>query len=236
MIMIPISSSPKTAAHNDNVRESELMASIPPVQLITPSMLKDAQEVVEWAQNFISKPHPCLGREGPICPFVWQSIKKNAFFMTFHYEVDGNNEAIIYLMHYYRGFFLRCFTTSTPEGLYNSLLVVFPNISEEDAPVVDEVARELKTGFVQSGLMIGEFHPRSSIAAIRNSEFHPMVAPFPMLAIRNMASHDILFLHQKKIWFDEFNARFGQLYQENKVSNQDGLVDLYHAAKERYSI
>jgi heptaprenyl diphosphate synthase len=226
----------KTEARNGNTQESELMASIPQVQLITSSMLNDAQEVVEWAQNFISKPHPCLGREGPICPFVWPSIQKNAFFMTFHYEVDVNNEVIIYLMRCYRDFFLRCFTTSTPERLYNSLLVVFPNIPEEDTPVVDEVARELKTGFVQSGLMIGEFHPRSSIAAARNPEFHPMVAPFPMLAIRNMALHDILFLHQKKIWFDEFNARFGQLYQENKVSNKDGLADLYNATKERYSV
>ena len=156
--------------------------------------------------------------------------------MTFHYEVDGNKEVIIYLMGCYRDFFLRRFTTSTPESLYNSLLVVFPNIPQEDAPVVDEVARELKTGFVQSGLMIGEFHPRSNIAAIRNPEFHPMVAPFPMLAIRNMTVHDILFLHQKKIWFDEFNARMGQLYQENKVSNKDGLVDLYNATKERYSV
>src|SRR5437868_578196 len=115
---------------------SELMVSIPQVQLITPSMLKDAQEVMEWVQNFISKPHPCLGRQGPICPFVWPSIKKKAFFMTFHYEVDGSKEVIIYLMRYYRDFFFRCFTTSSPESLYNSLLVVFPNIPEEDAPIV----------------------------------------------------------------------------------------------------
>jgi len=216
-------------------KESQLMVGIPLVQLITPSMLKDAQEVLDWVQNFISQPHPSLGREGPICPFVCPSIKRNTFYMTFHYEVDGNREVIIYLMRCYRDVFLRCFS-STSESLYNSLLVVFPNIREEDAPVVDEVARETKTGFVQRGLMIGEFHPRSRIAAARNPEFHPMVAPFPMLAIRNMAVHDILFLNQKKSWFAEFNARFGQLYQGNKVSNKDGLVDLYNATKERYSV
>lgn len=212
------------------------MVNIPQVQLMTPSMLKDAQKVMEWAENFIANPHPCLGRKGPICPFVWPSINKNAFFMAFHDEVDGNKEGIIYLIRYYKDFFLRCFTLNTLERIFNSLLVVFPNISGEDAPIVDEVAREVKTEFVQSGLMIGDFHPRSSMASARNPEFHPMVAPFAMLAIRNMTLHDILFLHQEKIWFDEFDVRFGQLYQENKVSNNGGLVDLYNTTKERFAL
>ncbi len=81
------------------------MVGIPLVQLITPSTLKDAQEVLGWAQNFISQPHPSLGRDGPICPFVCPSIKRNTFYMTFHYEVDGNKEVIIYLMRCYRDVF-----------------------------------------------------------------------------------------------------------------------------------
>ena len=205
------------------------------VQPITPKMLQDANKVMEWAENFISKPHPGLGREGPICPFVWPSIKKNAFFMAFHYEVDGNKEGIIDLMRSYKDFFFMCFDSNTPERMYSSLLVVFPNILKGDTLIVDDVAREVKTEFVQSGLMIGEFHPGSRIASARNPEFHPMIAPFAMLAIRNMTLHDILFLHQEKIWFEEFDVRFGQLYQENKVSNNGGLVDLYNATKARYS-
>jgi Domain of unknown function (DUF6875) len=112
---------------------------------------------------------------------------------------------------------------------------VFPNIVG-DTFIVDDVAREVKTEFVQSSLMIGEFHPGSRIAAARNPEFYPMIAPFAMLAIRNMSWHDILFLHQKKIWFKEYDARFGSLYQENKVSNSSGLVDLYHATKVLYTL
>ena len=209
--------------------------SVSQVQPITPKMLKDAEKVMEWAENFISNPHPGLGREGPICPFVKPSIKKNKFLMIFHYEVDGDKENIIRLMRYYKDFFLKFFASNTPERIYNSLLIVFPNIIE-DTFIVDEVAREVKTEFVQSSLMIGEFHPKSRITAARNPEFHPMIAPFAMLAIRNMTWHDILFLHQEKIWFEEFDVRFGQLYQEKKVSNNGGLVDLYDTTKVRYSL
>lgn len=201
----------------------------------TPRSIKDAQKVLSWAENVISRPHPKLGRDGSVCPFVPPSLKRDAFYITFHYEVDGKSKAIIqYLMSQYKQLFLGFLSNGTPNCPYNALLAVFPNVAVKDGEVVDAVARQEKTSFVQSGLMLGEFHLNSTIKGIRNPEFRPMVAPFPMLVIRHMAVHDILFLNQKKIWFDEYHSRFGHLYQERAVSNKYGLVDLYYETKQKY--
>ena len=40
------------------------------------------RQVVAWIRDYLCKPHPELGRDGPVCPFVPASISKRLLFLA----------------------------------------------------------------------------------------------------------------------------------------------------------
>jgi hypothetical protein len=187
-----------------------------------------------WIEEFICEPRPDLGRAGPVCPFVRPSLERELLSMAFHYEIDGSSvKAVKRTISDYGAKFLKLpFASERDRGLL-SLLVVFPNIPEERAGVIDAVHAEMKTQFVQRGLMLGQFHPNCTAPAVHNHSFRAFVSPFPLFAMRYMSYHDILFLSEQEQWFAEFYLRFGSKYELGQVSNR-GFVDMFNKAKERF--
>lgn len=62
---------------------------------------------------------------------------------------------------------------------------------------------------VERGIMIGQFHPQCRTAAVHNPTWRSVsIAPHPLIAMRKMVMHDILFLREKR-WFLEYEKRFG---------------------------
>ena len=60
---------------------------------------------------------------------------------------------------------------------------------------------ELKTQFVRSGCMLGEFHqgpPKKG--GLHNPDFRPLFSPIAMMAIRQMVETDIHFLKGNDAW------------------------------------
>ncbi len=97
----------------------------------------------------------------------------------------------------YQDVFLRMEPRSGPEAMDKAILVILPDVSDEDAPtMVDETHRRLKAQFVESGLMIGRFHPRSEQGGLHNPAFRPLRSPIPLLAIRYMVDSDLPFLNR----------------------------------------
>ena len=77
----------------------------------------------------------------------------------------------------------------------SSLLVSFPNIERNEASeFIDGGHRRLRTTFVKNGLMLGEFHPQSSVPGTYNPAFRAMRAPMPLFAVRAISEHDYKFL------------------------------------------
>jgi heptaprenyl diphosphate synthase len=62
-------------------------------------------------------------------------------------------------------------------------------------------------------------------------------SPIPLMAIRHMALHDILFLGENAEWFQEYNVRFGHRFHDlDKVETfNHHLIDYYLKAKARFS-
>ena len=204
------------------------------IDFITPKIAADSTIVLQWAKEYISQPHPDLGREGPICPFVPPSIKKDLFYVTLHYEVDGSSLDILkYIILSYSDMFLSYFPTNEPDKIYKTIIAVFPNISDEKSPILDEMHKEIKDDFVKKGMMIGQFHKNCPELAARNPLFKISVSPLPLVAMRYMSIHDILFLNNRKDWFLEYDKRFGWKYNESKVTEKK-YVELYNDAKEHY--
>lgn len=207
---------------------------INPHDFITPVHIGHASRVLQWLDEYISRPHSELGREGAICPFVAPAIERNAVSMAFHYEVTGEEELIRDILNCYIPVFVDQPPTDETARVYKTLLIVFPNIPEPATTVLDRVHARVKTDFVQSGLMLGQFHKTCPEPAARNPFFRVSISPIPLIAIRHMAVHDILFLGDNETWFNEYSARFGLRY-ERKMITSELFIKAYTAAKERFT-
>jgi hypothetical protein len=66
--------------------------------------------------------------------------------------------------------------------------------STEQIPILDALQARLKERFVREGLMVGQFHPQCEQGGLWNTDFRPLRAPIPLLAIRQMVTSDLPFL------------------------------------------
>jgi hypothetical protein len=151
---------------------------------------------IDWIRKFLARPHPNLGRSGPVCPFVPGAITQNTIWLTSVSHGCGDREAIKELVTRYRELFLELEPKSGDLSMMKAILIVFPNVSTENAGIIDEIQFELKPKFVEDGLMIGEFHELNQGQGLRNPDFRPLRSPIPLLAIRFMVESDIPFLHR----------------------------------------
>lgn len=72
---------------------------------------------------------------------------------------------------------------------------------------------------------------------VYNEGFRVSVAPYPLIAIRNMAFHDILFVQKNAAWFSSYNLRFGHKFNEpEKIEDYNQhYVAMYEAAKRKFT-
>src|SRR5947209_12758343 len=213
-------------------------------QLIKPGTLSIGTEVLQWARTYLvidnENIHRPYGDSKAVCPFVKPSIEKGFFYMVFHPEIMGpysGQIAQIMIQH------IVDFETAEPfhpgEKNLKTLLVVFPGIPEREAYVLDHVQENIKSSFVKRGLMIGQFHKRCETPSVHNPAFHVSISPHPLMAIRYMQPHDILFLKDgdDASWFDEYNRRFGEHFRDESKPNKERafLLELYKEAKRKFT-
>jgi heptaprenyl diphosphate synthase len=182
-----------------------------------------------WLAEYITTPHPELGRNGPVCPFVKASLQADSI-ITFSRQWLGGFEldAMVRIIKDGMKLFHSLHWPSRNATLHG-LVVVFNDLSREGWWLIDEGHRATKDIAVAHGLMIGQFHPECDAPAVHNPVFPVNRGPFPMIAYRNMAFHDILFLHSNPNWFAHYRRRFGHYY--SKAAKLDPLfVRLYESA------
>lgn len=186
-------------------------------QYITPEMVKIASELLDWSRKYLATPHAEIQRpigSQVVCPFVKGSIDNNAYYMRFHPEVTGESpEEIEEIICSY----IEDFKELGPHGIRNEfkkgLLVVFPNIPDAETTILDGVHANIKTTFIRHGLMIGQFHKNCEEKGVYNPKFNVSISPYPLVAIRHMAIHDILFIKGNLEWFEFYNAKFGHRFE-----------------------
>lgn len=152
-------------------------------------------EIIEWVKTFLAKPHPELGRSGAVCPFVPRALKLNTIRLAVIRTKNLKPDQIEEIVKHYREVFLELEPKQADLVFYKAIMLVFPDVSEAEAfELIDSVQQKLKPLFVESGLMLGEFHPRNQAPGLHNPDFRPLRSPVPMLAIRFMAESDLPFL------------------------------------------
>jgi hypothetical protein len=148
-----------------------------------------------WMQRFIMRPHENLGRKGAVCPFAKPSHEEHALLFSAFDCADMAFDTYIAVMMKLPYFFNRV-ARERPEPSELLSLAVFPLGLREEAyyKFIDCAHVVLKPFYMECGLMLGEFHPASTVGGAHSASFRPMRSDMPLFVIRAMALHDELFI------------------------------------------
>ncbi|MEZ0095767.1 DUF6875 domain-containing protein [Streptacidiphilus sp. EB129] len=166
-----------------------------------------------WLEEYTAKPHEELGRKGAVCPFVEPSMKAGSLHMLARNGfAEADTEALVALVRdLVNTFRVTRWRHSNPT--LHTLLMVLPDLPESRWSLLDDVQAAVKAEMARDGLMLGQFHPNCAEPAARNARFAVSQSPVPLLALRHMALHDVLFLHNDREMFAEYRVRFGDRYE-----------------------
>lgn len=148
-----------------------------------------------WMQRFIMRSHPDLGRKGAVCPFAKPSHDEHALlFSAFDCSGMPFDTYIATLMRL--PYLFDRLSKARPEPSELLSLAVFPLGLSPDAyyKFIDCAHVVLKPFFMECGMMLGEFHPTSTVRGAHSATFRPMRSDVPLFVIRAMALHDMLFI------------------------------------------
>ena len=168
--------------------------------------------VAEWAEEYLCKPHEALGRSGAVCPYVQHSLREGLFWLTV--GRPGDLEEIVERVLVYRDRFSDMEPVEGHDALGKTILIVFPDLTAEDGPLLDRIQKVLKPDFTELGLMIGQFYAGCPEPGLWNSDFHPLQSPVPLLAIRHMVPSDFPFLVSSSDYLDPYFDRFAHTIPE----------------------
>jgi tryptophan 2,3-dioxygenase len=162
--------------------------------------------ITRWLSSYVTRPHPDLGRRGPICPYVAQALtNNNVAFAAYHFGAESSLEKMnIAIGEGVERF--RDLQTEIGDSELLSLILAFPDLAREHWHLIDDAHRASKTKVVQEGLMLGQFHPLCDSPAAHNRTFPVNRAPVPLMVIRQMAPHDILFLESDPRWVEHYKV------------------------------
>ncbi len=149
---------------------------------------------IDWIRRFLARPHPDLGRAGPVCPFTPMALELDTIWMAEINDSAPDPQRIQDVIEECRKIFLDTEPRDGPMAINKVFMVVFSGLGPEAAPWIDAMQSKLKPNFVDIGLMLGEFHSRNDTPGLRNAEFRPLRSPIPMLVIRHMVESDLPFL------------------------------------------
>jgi Cys-tRNA(Pro) deacylase len=179
--------------------------------------------IAAWSRDYLCAPHPELGRNGPMCPFVPGALLKKLMFATVYTDADLDVAALKAILLQEMERFIALEPVSGNEAQLKSLMVLFPHLPPNRAAALIETAQaELQQRFVPNGLMVGEFHDGPpEKGGLWNPEFKPLYSPVPMLVIRHMVPTDVLFLKDSAVLFREYARIFGNAVPERFRSHYE---------------
>lgn len=160
--------------------------------------------MTSYVSEFLTAPHPDLGRKGAVCPFVADASRQDLVRLT---ASSATSEPAIV-----RGMIeLREELAALGDGApHQAIVAVFPTLQEpEGARLIERIQKALKLSFVERGLMIGQFFPSCSEPGLWNRAFRPLQAPVISLAVRDMTIFDAPFMLDRAEYVAAFIQAFG---------------------------
>lgn len=180
---------------------------------ILPSEAVYLKATMDWIYNFIMQPHPNLGRNGVVCPYVKSSIDASIFYvctppMTQNFEYEDVFNSLLKLGS--------VFDYMAPQTGQNAalraLLVLFPQAT--DALLSHpQKSKVLKTEMMRLGVTVGQFFPTKHADSLLKAKFFPVQPPLCLYTMRPFIESDWMFIQGEREWRDVYKARFGSVGQ-----------------------
>ncbi|MER7862375.1 DUF6875 domain-containing protein [Amycolatopsis japonica] len=149
---------------------------------------------LSWMAEFVAKPDSRIKRPGAVCPRLAPALKHDLIWCVSLELDDWTVDEAVAKGSHLADLYFRLFL-DPQQFKAGSLLGFLPGLPDAYAPeIIDLGHRRLRMDFVARGLMLGEFHPLSQVASVRNPEFLVMRSPVPMFAVRALTVHDLMFL------------------------------------------
>ncbi len=178
-----------------------------------PGASRDAlRSVADWIQAFVAQPNEQLGRPGTVCPFVPGSLDRRALWLAAEPLGDGGVPRLVEVLGRYKRQLLDVGPPEDGGTKYGVIVVIFPDLSAQDAPSLFSEALEqiAVPSFVEDGIVFGPFYDGNEGTAIYNEQFRPFQSPVPFLFIRHGVVSDWKFFLQTEDWFGHWARRFGE--------------------------
>jgi hypothetical protein len=146
----------------------------------------------QWLNEFPVNPHPDLGRDGPVCPYMGRALQRQAVRL-FAFDARQGDDALEARARALREEFVKlCHAHS--ERTYFVFFVVPYGLPEPDLKaMVERVHGRLRPDFVQTGMLAGDFWPDHETLGLHSDSFRPFASPLPILGMRNMVPGDLAF-------------------------------------------
>jgi hypothetical protein len=184
-------------------------------------ILKPLHITAQWAQDFLSNPHPELGRKGAVCPYTKPSMDKELFWLSLYSKRTSTPAEVRSLLIKYQEIFNSLAPVEGKETQFKTILVVFPHFTQQDCnELIDNVQYQLKREFVSQGLMIGQFHAHCPQGGLWNPDFRVLRSPLPMLVIRKMVVSDYPFLEHDEEMVKSWVSIFPETYQNYLIKHK----------------
>ncbi|MGF6887591.1 hypothetical protein ABIA39_006304 [Nocardia sp. GAS34] len=161
-----------------------------------------AEELRRWTVEYLCRPHPDLGRPGPVCPYTGRAVVNRYLWAAFIEGDEIGQEYFTAVVDDMNDLFPVLPPGRGPGSKLKAVLAVFPDLTEYEN--LEAVQRNLKTKFVEQGLMLGQFYPGCTVAGLHNPDFPALDSPLPLLAVRQMAPTDFAFLKTRYDWIDTY--------------------------------
>jgi hypothetical protein len=155
----------------------------------------------QWITEFVVNPHPELGREGDVCPFMKKAMLQD-YVLLRSFDARLGDERMCDFVREMRDTLLAMSEAKVGKldrSYLTSVMVPYGLEEIEMRHQMERVHTVLKPEFVELGLMLGEFWPGHVGPGLHNKDFRPLSSPLVMLAIRHMVQTDVAFLSQPEI-------------------------------------
>jgi hypothetical protein len=168
--------------------------------------------VADWIKAYVVKPHEDLGRAGPVCPFVPESLERKILWLAPEQIADRDVPDVVELMSGHQRLFLDAQPTDGEDANYKVIVVVFTDLPADRAQgVFNEVLQQLAVpSYVEDGIVFGPFYDGHEGTAIYNSSFRPFQSPVPFLFVRHGIIGDWKFFLDDEEWLSRWTRRFGE--------------------------
>lgn len=164
--------------------------------------------LLSWVEDYLMRGHADLGRTGAVCPFTRQAARLDTVRLGISNQRATDEDAAFALV---RSGFGALDAIPCKAGMqhFRTVIIGFPKCDSPDGiAMLKRVQDRHKFYSLRRNRMIGLMHATSEAPGLWNSDFRPLRAPLPVIAIRHMVEHDAPFAARHPLLLLPYLARF----------------------------